>query len=198
MEEETIIVDPAHRILSRKLTTNMALIAFFGIVLVGITVFIVIWIILKLNNEPNLSGTKKNRLGCPCKSSANSSSSASFSQATQITVNVTMKTKRNPSFDIGSAQTFTINGKEGQILNLHVGDAYTFTNNASCEYPFYISTSSVGAGAGVVSDGVTYSNGPQVCNGSSLIFTPTNQQSGQLYYYQCLKQPNMGYKINII
>lgn len=102
------------------------------------------------------------------------------------------KTAAHPYFGVGSANGYKINGVEGPAFTMIRGTTYTFNINAP-GHPFYISTSSVGAGAGEVLNGVT---GSQTTFGT-LTFTP-NATHPALLYYQCYAHPNMGWKINIV
>jgi len=105
----------------------------------------------------------------------------------------------HPFTGIGYPSGFQVDGLEGRPLSLIVGKVYTFTNNAICSHPLYISTDMVGASAGEVSEGVTYPGGDpfSVCNGKALTFTPALDQVGVTLYYQCRNHMNMGYTINV-
>tara|TARA_R110001583_G_scaffold25760_6_gene93111 strand:+ start:27156 stop:27617 length:462 start_codon:yes stop_codon:yes gene_type:complete len=109
-----------------------------------------------------------------------------------FTVRVVVKTSAHPYFQVGQSEGYTIDGEEGKELTLTRGTTYTFGVNTP-SHPFYISTSTVGNGAGEVTDGVTNS---MTTNGT-LSFTP-NGNHPDLLYYQCGVHDNVGWKINIV
>ena len=106
-----------------------------------------------------------------------------------FTVRTVTKTSNHPWFGEGSAIGYTINGNEGNQLNLVRGTKYIFEISTS-GHPFYISTDDTGVGAGEVTDGVT---GSKTQNGT-LSFTPNSNHPDTLYY-QCSLHPQMGYFI---
>jgi hypothetical protein len=108
-----------------------------------------------------------------------------------FTVRSVTKTSSHPFFGEGSAIGYTINGVQGDELNLVRGTKYVFDINTPT-HPFYISSDDTGVGAGEITDGVT---GSKTQNGT-LTFTPNNSHPDMLYY-QCSEHPKMGYKINI-
>ena len=109
-----------------------------------------------------------------------------------FTVRDATKTNAHPYFQQGHSEGYTIDGVQGKVLTLTRGTTYTFGVNTP-GHPFYISTSTVGNGAGEVTDGVTSS---MTTNGT-LSFTP-NGNHPDLLYYQCDVHDNMGWKINIV
>jgi hypothetical protein len=72
------------------------------------------------------------------------------------------------------------------------GIEYEFRVDASCEYPFYLSTDVSGNGRG------RYDKGGLAfyCEGKVLKFTPTEDTPDTLYY-QCLYEERMGGQIDV-
>jgi len=105
----------------------------------------------------------------------------------------------HPFTGMGYPSGFEVDGLEGRPLNLVVGVVYTFTSNAMCLHPLYITSSEIGAGADEVDTGVTFPGGDpfSVCAGKSLTFVPTAALLTTQLYYQCRNHMYMGYTINV-
>lgn len=92
-------------------------------------------------------------------------------------------------------EVFYINGVEGAVVTLERGTTYTFQMvDVPFHHPFYISTDSQGAGAGVYSPGVT---GNFAVGNATLTFTPGGA-SPDLLYYECSNHPQMGWQIRMV
>ncbi len=90
---------------------------------------------------------------------------------------------------------YAIDGVESDALTLVRGETYTFEIGAGANsHPFYISTSEVGGGAGVWTEGVT---GNFATTGQTLTFT-VPMTAPDLLYYECSNHPRMGWELNII
>jgi hypothetical protein len=113
---------------------------------------------------------------------------------TTFTVTVVSKDASHPNPN-AHPEVFAIDGVQGKELTLTRGTAYIFMmNNTPPIHPFYISTSSTGAGSGIYSDGVT---GNFATGNGMLMFTP-GASAPDLLYYQCAAHPDMGWRINIV
>ena len=113
-----------------------------------------------------------------------------------LPVTVASKTSDHPYNGQGWSEGFVIDGDQGKELTLQRGVTYTFEmNNVAAMHSFYISTSAVGGGAGVYSDGVS---GNFASGNETLTFTPGADTPDQLYY-QCNTGGHtyMGWKINV-
>jgi len=167
--------------IEKKVSSNTILIIIFGVIILIMVTFLVLWIIIfSINRNTILNPDRFLGKSCNCKG-----------VSADYEINVISKTFSNPFF--------SVNKEERPVLNLKVDTPYTFKNESSCDHPFYISTSSKGQSEGVVTEGVVYSEGnyKKVCDGAFLIFTPTESQKGSELYYQCVNHPNMGNRINI-
>lgn len=113
---------------------------------------------------------------------------------TDFTVTTVPKTAAHPQFGIGFPSGFSVDGIQGQELNLVRGTTYTFTINTG-GHPFVITNSIAGSpsnSAQVITNGVTNSG-----VGSGVVtFTP-NTSHANLIYYQCGAHLNMGWRINL-
>lgn len=114
-------------------------------------------------------------------------------QDNTFAVTVIASTANNPRPDPWPV-VYAIDGVESPELTLVRGETYAFEIGAGAEiHPFYISTSDVGGGAGVWSDGVT---GNFSTTGSTLTFAvPVN--APDLLYYECGAHVRMGWRLNI-
>jgi hypothetical protein len=110
----------------------------------------------------------------------------------QFVVTVGTKTASNPTFGQGHPQSYYIDGIEAPVLTLTRGVTYEFSVSAS-GHPYYISTSSSGAGAGMVSQGVS----PASATSGTLTFRPDATHPDTLFY-QCLFHTFMGGKIHVV
>ena len=178
---ETITIDRSAA-LDAKVSTNMALIITFGVIVVIMLVFIIVWIVVKRPDGSRLFG---------CCGVTQKPTEATFD------VNVATKTTQHPWYGQGSMLGYVVNGEQGRTVNLKANKSYVFTNHGSCDHPFYISTSDVGAGQGEVTEGVSSEDILRVCDGSSLTFIPTSSQVGQQLYYQCRVHEKMGGPIHV-
>jgi len=119
------------------------------------------------------------------------------SAQTTFTVDVALKTSAHPTFGMGHAEGYRIDGVEGATLQLERGVTYTFQmEGVSVVHPFYISTDEAGGFPfigeyveGVINSGAT---GNEI-----LEFTPP-MSAPNLLHYQCGNHPFMGYRLEII
>jgi len=110
-------------------------------------------------------------------------------------VAVAPKTPLHPYFGEGNSDGFLISGVEGGELWLYEDSTYTFTMvNVPAAAAFYFSTSAVGGGADVYSDGV---DGQPGSGNDVVTFTP-NSTTPDLLYYQSMNELNMGWQVHII
>jgi hypothetical protein len=115
----------------------------------------------------------------------------------QTTFNVTVapKSPLHPTFEQGFDQGFLIHGVEGGEIWLQQDTTYTFSlSNVPAESPFYVTTSSVGNGEAIYSDGVI---GQPASGNDEVTFTP-GADTPDILYYQSMNQPSMGWRIHII
>ncbi len=113
---------------------------------------------------------------------------------TTFCVTVGPKTPAHPNQG-GWLEAYYINGVEGAVVTLERGTAYTFQMvDVPFHHPFYISTSSTGAGAGVYSNGVI---GNFAAGNATLTFTP-DAGAPDLLFYECSNHLRMGWQIRIV
>ncbi len=119
----------------------------------------------------------------------------SFAYAQQtFTVSVAEKSSAHPYAGQGAFEAYVIDGAEARELTLVRGRTYTFRmSGVPALHPFYLSTSSVGAGEGVYSTGVSgnFASG----NGTLTFDVPLN--APDLLWYQCAAHEYMGWRINV-
>ncbi|MDX1529966.1 MAG: T9SS type A sorting domain-containing protein [Rhodothermales bacterium] len=112
---------------------------------------------------------------------------------TTFDVTVIPSTDDNPRPDPWSV-VYAMDGVESAELTLVRGETYVFQmNDVPSVHPFYISTSEVGAGAGVWNEGVT---GNFATGSATLTFT-VPETAPDLLYYECANHPRMGWRLNI-
>jgi hypothetical protein len=91
---------------------------------------------------------------------------------------------------------FYLNGVESPVITLTRGQTYTFTMaNTSPIHPFYLCTTSTGAGAPEWTDGVTPTGG---VSGTQVKTFTVPATAPDLLFYGCEFHFNMGWQINII
>ncbi len=112
---------------------------------------------------------------------------------TTFAVTVIASTGANPRPDPWPV-VYAIDGAESPELTLVRGQTYTFeVGSGANSHPFYISTSEVGGGAGVWTEGVT---GNFSTTGGTLTFI-VPMSAPDLLYYECGNHPRMGWRINV-
>jgi glucose/arabinose dehydrogenase len=104
-------------------------------------------------------------------------------------VGIARKRQTNPWFGQGSSLAYTVDGEQGKALALTRGFRYTFSVEAD-GYPFYLSTSELGAGEGDVTGGRATERGV-------LSFLVTKEMPETLYY-QCTTQVYMGGSVSVV
>ena len=98
------------------------------------------------------------------------------------------KVAGDPFFNVGFPAEYTLNGLHAPTMTAVRGTTYTFNVSVPSEHPFYITTSSVGAGAGSITDNVFQ---------GVLTWTP-DATTLSTVFYQCHIHPNLGNAINVI
>jgi hypothetical protein len=113
---------------------------------------------------------------------------------TAFEVRVVEKTSEHPWFGQGWPEAYTVDGVQGRTLTLERGVTYTFAmQSVPAMHPFYLSTSSSGAGQGVLTAGVS---GNFASGNQTLTFTPS-AATPDIVYYQCSSHDMMGGRINV-
>ena len=108
-------------------------------------------------------------------------------------VTVAEKNASHPNYGIGSNLGMVIDGVQGKELILTRGKTYAFKVETDIKHDFYLSTSPVGQGAEVLTDGVT---GNFTYRGI-VTFTPS-RTTPDIAYYQCRNHASMGSKLHIV
>jgi hypothetical protein len=111
-------------------------------------------------------------------------------------VTLAAKSTSHPSYGIGGASGFVIDGVEAPSLNLTRGRTYVFEKSwtGTAMHPLYFTTVPAGAGPGQITDLVEF-NSRDYGQGTGIItFTP-GYGLPDVVYYQCALHPNMGGKI---
>jgi len=108
---------------------------------------------------------------------------------TTFNVTVGSKTSINPTFGMGSALAYYVNGQEAPTLQLQRGQIYTFNVNAQ-NHPLYFTTSHTG-GQGFPDK---IPNTPQT-DASTITLDTTNLPSH--FHYQCGAHQYMGSTIHV-
>jgi len=108
-------------------------------------------------------------------------------------VTVAGKDASHPNFGVGSKLGMVIDGVQGKELILTRGKTYAFKVETDVQHDFYLSTSPVGWGAQVLTEGVT---GNFTYRGI-VTFTPSNT-TPKVVYYQCRNHKSMGGKLHIV
>jgi hypothetical protein len=112
---------------------------------------------------------------------------------TTLAVTVAASTGDNPRSDPWPV-VYYVDGEESAELTLVRGETYVFEVGSGAEvHPLYISTSDVGGGEGVWSEGV---EGNFATTGNALTFT-VPMSAPDLLYYECGAHPRMGWRLNI-
>ncbi len=116
----------------------------------------------------------------------------------RFVVTLVEKDKRHPWFGKGLVGrgheiAFAVDGVPGKELTLVRGQTYQFEIRSDPLHDFYLSTSAVGRGRGVLADGV---DGNFTFDGT-VTFTPT-AQTPDVVYYQCQNHTYMGGPIFIV
>lgn len=112
---------------------------------------------------------------------------------TTYAVTVAASTGDNPRSDPWPV-VYYVDGQESAELTLVRGETYVFEVGSGAEiHPFYISTSEVGGGGGVWTEGVT---GNFSTAGNTLTFV-VPMSAPDLLYYECGAHPRMGWQLNI-
>lgn len=108
-------------------------------------------------------------------------------------VTVAEKDATHPNFGIGSNLGMVVDGVQGKELILTRGKTYAFKVETDVKHDFYLTTSPVGWGASVLTEGVT---GNFTYRGT-VTFTPSDA-SPDIAYYQCRNHKSMGGKLHIV
>lgn len=108
-------------------------------------------------------------------------------------VTVESKDPSHPFYGVGHRIGFVVNGVQGKTLVVVRGKTYSFKVDTSIQHDFYLSSSPIGWGASVYTDGV---EGQFIYRGV-VTFTPSNA-TPNLLYYQCRNHKNMGGPIFVV
>ena len=108
-------------------------------------------------------------------------------------VTVAEKDATHPDFGIGSKLGMVVDGVQGKELILTRGKTYAFKVETDVQHDFYLTTSPVGRGAEVLTEGVT---GNFTYRGI-VTFTPSGA-TPDIVYYQCRNHKAMGGKLHIV
>lgn len=108
-------------------------------------------------------------------------------------IGLAKKDYTHPYFGYGHEEGFTVNGVQGGEIVLRRGQAQTFSIDSDPRHDFYFSTSDIGWGAGVISQGAT---GNFTYRGQ-VEFTP-DAATPEVIYYQCQNHKAMGGRIFVL
>lgn len=123
--------------------------------------------------------------------SGQKSDGKSISKVFQVTV--ADKDSSHPFYGIGHTIGFVVDGVQGKALVLTRGETYIFDIRTNIKHDFYLTTSTVGRGAGTVTQGVK----GQFTYIGKVLFTPS-RDTPDIMYYQCRNHPNMGGPLYIV
>lgn len=114
-------------------------------------------------------------------------------ETSSFRIGLAQKDYTHPWFGIGHDDGFTLNGVQGGEIVLRRGHAYVFRVDSDPRHDFYLSSSDIGWGAGVINQGVkgnfTYSG--------EVTFTP-GAGTQDVIYYQCQNHKAMGGRIFVV
>jgi len=118
--------------------------------------------------------------------------------ANRFVVTVVKRDERHPWYGKGlkgrgNEMVFAVDGVSGKELILVRGQTYIFEIHSTPQHDFYITTSDIGRGTGLVSEGV---EGNFTYEGT-VTFTPT-AATPDVVYYQCQNHTYMGGAIYIV
>lgn len=134
----------------------------------------------------------------PDEAAAAGGSTETAQAANRFVVTVTKSDEQHPWYGKGlkgrgNEMVFAVDGVPGKELILVRGQTYVFEIRSTPQHDFYMSTSDIGRGTGLVSEGV---EGNFTYEGT-VTFTPT-AATPDVVYYQCQNHTYMGGAIYIV